>query len=580
MKKKLTIAVFGILLVSGAAAGQEYGQWSWEASLGAGYRGYESEIDGRPVTDYEQRDLRLFAGIHGFIVHPAVAAFSAAIETGVGDRPASESDELGFRTTLSLFPSGTVPIQLRASRHRYDYTFDRDAFFGAIPERGTSFGGSVRVRGGALRGLEASFDRTEIDVLGSPDRERASREALSWSRGSGRLQQHYAVERQGRSYANSDYEIDDLLARAEEQWNAGRWRLNTFATLLRRNGSTPAAEDLSIARLTSSATTDGGDAPSWSFFSESEYSDLSAESLMAHRLEARHLRPRRNGFQWSGTVSWTLQERGDLRLDAPAAAVALNWIGRTGPVDLSAIVSGGVTRLSASGAEAPDATSVSWSGAIRADHASGERLTESFEVSIAENRLRSSFLVDSQPGFGAIGAPGTEDLLDARLTVTRAITAGSLSVFTDWSRRESDLALGADSFETTSWLHTLFLSWRRLSLNATAGETEVISDARQTIDFASGGASFSPFPFLWLSGSYRQDLRSARFEPRIDGERIELGASVRFGEVWLNPLAFRTEERFEGGGHRIYSGFSISLSRSMGGYLPIVTAPRRKGTIQ
>jgi hypothetical protein len=568
--------------------GQEYGQWSWDATIGARYRSYENVLNGESTTDYDQQTLRLLVGVNGFAVHPSIAEFNLGIETLTTRYPtdsSTDSDEFGFRGHLSILPDGVVPIQLYASRQSYDFGFEEggEAISFSIPERGRSYGGRFRLRGGPLRGLEASIHRSSVELAGSEARNVNDRETVAWSHGSRLLQQHYRIDRQDRAYGDSDYRLRDILARAEQQGTVGKWRWNAFGNLLRRESGFADIDStsISIGRVSSMVTSENHDRPAWTFLGESEFASGEESDVSVNHVEARHLRPRRNGLQWSGSVSYAQQTSGDVRVNAPSASIGANWIGTVRTFHLRASGSGGVIELSSSGAgSVPTATSTSFSGGFSIAHDSGSRFRESLEGSVSRNQLRTTFLVDGQPGFGTIGSAGTEDSRQLRLAVSGRIASFHLDAFSDWNERESRISIEGDRFETSTLMQTVRLDWNRLSLSATAGDTEVRSGLPQTIDFVSGGLSLRPLSCLSLSTRYREDRRKALFEPYVAGERFEGGASIRIGAIWINPLAFRMTEAFADGEERTYSGFTVSLSRKTGGYLPIVTAPRRRGTIQ
>jgi hypothetical protein len=568
--------------------GQEYGQWSWDAAIGGRYRSYENVLNGRSASEYEQQNFRFLVGVNGFLIHPSMAEFNLGIETSTTRHSAdssTDSDELGFRAHLSILPDGVIPIELYASRQQYDFGPGEgsEAISFSIPERGTSHGGRIRLRGGPLRGLEASIHRSSVELAGSETRNVNDRETVAWSHGSRLLQQHYRLDRNDRAYGDSDYRLRDIFARAEQQGTVGKWRWNAFGNLLQRDSAFADLESsrISIGRITSMVTSENHERPAWTFLGESEFTSGDVGDVSVHRVEARHLRPRRHGLQWSGSVSYATQTTGGVRVNAPSASIGANWTGTFRTFHLRASGSGGVIELNSSGAGAvPTATSHSFAGGFSVAHDSGRRFRESLEGSISRNQLRTTFLVDGQPGFGSIGSPGTEDARQLRFVVGGRIAGLHLDAFTDWDQREARISIDGDRFETSTLMQTIRLDWNRLSLSATAGDTEVSSGLQQKIDFASAGLSFRPLSSLSLSTRYREDRRKALFEPRVAGERLEGGASLRIGAIWINPLAFRMTEVFAGGEERTYSGFTVSLSRKVGGYLPIVTAPRRRGTIQ
>ncbi len=591
MKQRSTVTAFAVLLVCATAAAQEYGQWSWEAIARAGHRSYRNTLNGRSTNDYRQRDLQVFFGVNGFIVHPAIASFSAAVDTSANRYPsgsAVDSKQVGFRLSLAALGQSFFPIQIYASRQNYDYQLRPDIEGVSpynIPDRATSFGGRLRLRGGPLRGLEASSDHTTIDVLGSASGSEVwNRDALDWSRGSRFSQQHYRLERQVRSFALGNYVLDDVLARAEEQGTAGRWHWNAFGNLLRREFSTQGASSpaITIGRVTGLLTNEDHDRPAWSLVAESGYAGGAANALSTHRVEGHYAHPRIHGVQWSPTASYMVQNAEDLRTQAPSAGLSANWIRSTGAFDLSASSGAALMRISSSGASAtiPAQTRLSYSGGMTVGHSVSRYLTERLDVAAARDQLRTSSAVGNEPGLGTVGSAGTENSRQARLALGARAAAITANIYSDWTTRQSSLALPGKRFSTTTLMHTLQVTSRRVSATAMSGDTDVTANVNEKIHFLSAGLSLAPLSFLSITTTYRKDRRMALFEPRIDGERFEAGGSFRIGAIYMNVLSFWMTERLDGGDERKNRGLTMSVSRYFGGFLPIVSAPKRRGTIR
>ncbi|MHB9000231.1 MAG: hypothetical protein ACYC9N_12055, partial [Thermoanaerobaculia bacterium] len=332
-------------------------------------------------------------------------------------------------------------------------------------------------------------------------------------------------------------------------------------------------------RVTGLLTSDNHDRPAWTFGVDSNYAGGSEYALTTHRAEARYARPRVRGFQWSPMVSYMVQTTEDLRVLAPSAGLSASWSRNAGSLDFAATSGAALSRITSSGRDAfPSQDQVSYSAGVSIGHTG--RLTERFDASASQNEMRTSSTVENEPGFGSVGSAGTEDSRQMRFTLSGRVSGVTTNVYSDWADRESNVSLPGKDFRTTMLMHSLQIVARKFAVIAGSGKTEVTTDVVETIDFLSFGFSASPLPFLSTTASYRKDRREVPYEPRIDGERLEAGASIRIGAIYVNPMAFWTTERVDEGQERESRGFTMSISRHFGGFFPIVSTPKRRGTIQ
>ena len=120
----------------------------------------------------------------------------------------------------------------------------------------------------------------------------------------------------------------------------------------------------------------------------------------------------------------------------------------------------------------------------------------------------------------------------------------------------------------------------RVSLVVNAGNTRLKNGTDQEVRFV--GASLNVRPSTWLNfgGSYRLDRRHVTDSPNVDAWRAEALLGISVGAFRLTGTGFRTEEKVVNGTRRRNEGFTWSLSRTFGGWLPFVSAPVRRGVVR
>ncbi|MFN3414211.1 MAG: hypothetical protein ACK42L_09155, partial [Thermoanaerobaculum sp.] len=156
------------LVVPATALAQQFGQWSWQANFRAGGRSYENTSQGQLLSQYQEQALSLGLGLNGFVVHPAIARFNLGLDVVFSRYPkgmAVDNNRLGYSLRLGLLPESPYPIELFASRSRFEYQglTALPAFtFVGTPEQTTSWGGRLRFRHGLLAGALLGFDTSTI----------------------------------------------------------------------------------------------------------------------------------------------------------------------------------------------------------------------------------------------------------------------------------------------------------------------------------------------------------------------------------------------------------------------------------
>lgn len=594
MMRLFTFAVFAAVLAASASA-QQFGQWSWDATIGAGQRRYESTVNGATLNDVEDQDMRLALSVNGFIVHPALAVFRVGIETAMtryAQRAALDNRKLGYRADFRILPQSDYPLQFFLSRRRYDYTSRPEGasfLLQNTPDQTSSLGARFRVRRGLLGGLIVGTDRTVVDFVERSARsEKVARGFADWSRAGRRLQQHYRLERQSRDYGAIGYTLTDTVVNSDQSTLFGTWRWTAAANATRREITIRGRESgaLDIARIQNRLFTAERGKTLWDFGWDAGYAGGANGGVQSHLLSARILREHKNGYayQWTPFVSLGLQIADAFTVTSPQAGINASWTARRRGFDLG--LSGGASYLvlekSGDASESTSESRLGYSAGFSAGHGSSSRWRKEIELSLARNRFRvAGESVGDVPQFGTvIAGTGTEDIDRARLTVGRRWNGASVQMYSDWSQRRAEGVFTSQPFTSTSLTQSLQVSMRHLSLLFSGGESVVETTMDQKVRHLSGSAAWRPFRFLSLNTLYRRDRRETVFEPRIDGERIEGGMSVRLGEIYLNPQAFVATERLASGEERVNRGFTVSVSRQFGGWLPIVTAPQRRGVIR
>jgi hypothetical protein len=120
----------------------------------------------------------------------------------------------------------------------------------------------------------------------------------------------------------------------------------------------------------------------------------------------------------------------------------------------------------------------------------------------------------------------------------------------------------------------------RLGLAVSAGSTRVKNGTDQEVRYV--GASVSSRPAAWLNvgGSFRLDRRHLTASPETDAWRGEALVGMSIGAFRLTGTGFLAEEAVADGSRRRNQGFTWTLSRGFGGWLPFISAPVRRGVVR
>jgi len=296
------------------------------------------------------------------------------------------------------------------------------------------------------------------------------------------------------------------------------------------------------------------------------------------------LRPKQ-GLEIAPFGQYAERSSDSLEVRSPRIGVALSWSRQAGVLDTLLSVRGSygvVDQSDATQSEEETQKAFGVSGSL--GHGQGKGLRKEIEFEAARNELRfdRNPIIDL-PDLGLpVSGLGTEDFYRARFGLSHGWDSRSLGGWGEWNRRESSDGVQIFDFESDTYTVTLQHAAPRYEIQASAGETNVEQGSldAQEVSYQGATATWRPWRFLRLWGSYRSDTRELTLTPDIDGERIQTGLTLRIGQMAVDVSAFRTEQRPTGGPDRINEGTSWSVSRRFAGWLPIVTGSKRRGVIR
>jgi hypothetical protein len=299
--------------------------------------------------------------------------------------------------------------------------------------------------------------------------------------------------------------------------------------------------------------------------------------------------PRRR-LQVAPFVRYVGQEIRDGSLRSPRLGVAVIWnwtrpnfssvFGFTsnfGQINRSGNIPGG------------DESSTSFTVTDTLVHGDPKRLRKELELSLSRNELN---LTQEQPldpsdplGLGfvrGVRGVGLQDSARLRTKLERQWGSRTSSLWFDWVRSESTGDLQPIPFTSESYTGNLQYSQRQFNLVASLGKTSLNREDAddQGVQFARLWASWQPWRYLRLNTFYRANRQSVRFAPRLDGETYEVRVDLAIGLLIFEARVFETTQEFAENLPRTNRGFNWSIRRRFRGWLPIVSAPKRRGTIR
>jgi hypothetical protein len=423
-----------VLLATGPPAGaQEFGQWSWDAALGARQVGQQSELDGEPIGSRDETSLNLALGVRGFILHPALARFRVGADVALSkfDGTRSRDNHIwGFDANLEGLPRGAYPFSVYARRRAFSYEDlqEEDPLnLLGVPEASTAFGGRLRFRRGLLSGTQLGFDQQGISYSDAGSRStRDQRAFVDWSRSSGRFQHHFRLRRRAQDFRVTGFGTRDLTANYDQRGYINpAWRWDMFVIGLRRDLDSPARPASRFDNLRTQQllvhTLSGQNRVELSY-NGGLVRTAGGPAGHSHLFVSRYRWWVRTGWELAPFVSYAFQTRDGLTVHAPQAGVFTTWSGRAGPLDT--LLSGGLGytrfRRSVEALSGGDSTlTMEVTGTF--GHGRDDALRTELEASWGRNQLR--LIGEAMPELPDLGLSltglGTEDSARGRLTLRR-----------------------------------------------------------------------------------------------------------------------------------------------------------------
>jgi hypothetical protein len=569
---------------------QQFGQWSWNAEARLRMASRDNLLDGESVTTYEQLGLHLNLGVGGFIIHPAIARFHLGLSGNISQYEngrSLDSTAIGGRGELSLFPKGVAPTKVFFALRQYAYGGARSEESG-LAETGSTWGVQTAIRRGFLSGLQVGTTFTTTDLAGYDQSQTSGHDFLDWSGSSRKVSHHYRLERRHQDYVLSNYTIGDYTMTMGEHGVLGEnWRWDLSAVAMRRSLEVESGEandiDTMIARNRLTRSLGNGHHLSLNAqlgFGRSTQAPERWSSLLA----ASYLHNLSKGWQLGPSVSYLYEQRGDATAQAPQAGIDASWNGTRGSFDLGfrSRVHFGQYSLSETGEPSTSTTAAGVAIAVSAAHGTAAGLRKELTLDYAFNDVGATGdeLADL-PDLGAgFGGAGTEHRMTARLHLSHRRPGFRISTHTELSQRQSSEELNLFDYEAQVATQRLILGWGRFDISAEAGLTEATQATTQQVTSVGGGIHFRPWRFMTLTGSYRNQTREANLAPDVDSDRMEVVLDLRLGLFNANARVYEINEVLVDGSERTNRGIIASISRRFGGWLPIVSAPQRRGEIR
>jgi len=553
-------------------------------------RSFQTEIEGEKMSDYGERSLHLGLGINGFIVHPAIAEFRLDLDTlfsSYSGRLNPDSGRYALRGRLGLFPHSSHPSHYYFSYSRFDYVEGGEdpLTTTGLADTSSSWGARFRLRSGALRGLSLGLEESRTSFLEKGVRDEIfARQYLDWAGAGSKLSHHYRLERQLRRYGRRLYETEDTTLTVDEHGNlSSSWRWDLSGLAFNRDYSYE-GRDSSVqnARFRSRWvwTTPRQDLLDLSctggLSSGSDSSGISSAGLLA-----RYVWYEKHDLQIIPNIGYTIQSSDETDLSSREAGLGLSWAHTTRGFDIGLNGSVSTSRIdvdSRIGREQSDL--IGWNAGASVGFGSEEKLRTALEVSLIHNKLRNvgrglPELPDNGAGLERIGV---QDVFRARVSLVRRIRRWRLSCFGEVrSREQEEFQLHPVSVD--SLLLDLTLDGPRTGLTLNTGSTRAHAQDEQQVDFFAASLNYRPTAGLALRLGFLDNTSSFRDAPDVDRRRVEVMAQWTYGRV-AAAFSWWQQEEVLSGRLRENRGLNFSVSTRFDGWLPFLSAPRRRGVIR
>lgn len=601
-KWRIVPPVAGLFLLSvSPALGQQLGQWWWMAQLGALGNNYNNSLGDRPASSFSNLSATLRFDVNGFIVHPLVGQFRLGLDTaltGVGGAQSIGSSRFGYRADVNMFPNGPYNLVLFARESHHEYADkdspDQASTLASLIDTGRTLGGSFGASRGLIRGLRVGYRQLAFTFV-DPERKEDDRENafISYSRRLLGIQNNLRLERRFHSlgFSSSEYE-DWVLNLSQSAQIAPTWNWGLNGTALRRQtgvGGRPTS-DADTIRL----------------HTRINHTTLDEDFLrLAYNASIADTQDRRSSLQaisvsyaWKVSRQWRLgpfarygvqhQEESDRQLPQAGLSASWSWARPAFNITINTSLGYGMTLLRSEAVNA-DQGSLTLSTQFLFRHGNVNGLEKRFDVSVDRNDISDPGIVlEDLPDLGAaLLIPGIRDSLRSRFTLRAVRRWGDLSGSLDHQLLDArDFSLNpADESEQNRgerWTAGLQFNRKTFSISASGGITNSELPGRQVqrVNFLGARASWRVRRYLRLWTGYRANLRDVEFSPNVSGNRFDAGGEFRMGLLAIRVNYFYVNDQVESLPSRRSSGFRWSISRLFAGWLPVVSAPQRRGVIR
>jgi hypothetical protein len=555
----VSLVSVAIAILAVPAEAQSFGQWWWTGNAYLLGQSFDNEVDGQSSSSSDNTQLRLALDLNGYILHPAVARFRLGLDTTLassGGSFALDTSNWGYQLDLDLLPASSTPVRMYFGQSFLDYSGASEGenlALTGVADRITRFGLFARAVSTIFKGSEIGWSRDTFRFVGRNTSDEVRENGFAqWSRASRNFRHSVRLQRDYTSFGTIDFATEDLKLTLDEGGNIGRgWNWVTYGLGIRRDLQSGSSSRLiETVRLNNRFTRPlGNDRLQLGYLIAAASAD--PDNIWIHNLTGSYIWGLSGGWSLSPTVGIAAQQRPDSDLLAPFGSVSVNNNWRFGKFSVG--WSGGVN-LSRSRQRFADgdATQNSFgvSTQLSVTHGRPEGLQKQLELQYSQNEVRSAADEDLDlPDLGvSIAGVAATDLAEARLSLRRQWRGARFQARVETRQQtRADDRIDLESFTSTRSIASASLGWGSLSFGLSASQSEVELDQRLASRNRSANANFG-----W---------RVQR------GLRVHGGASI-FDQLPVDGSVRRNLLRI------------WTISRTFGGWLPVVSAPKRKGTIR
>jgi hypothetical protein len=584
-----------ILLLGGVppAGAQTFGRWWWQAEVGVEQWSNENRTADTTLSKYGQLGLRLSGSLNGFIVHPTIASFRLDLDTlfsRFDNSTFSSTDNLGGGLELKIMPNGKYPLRigLRTTSLAYGLPPDGDpAILLRQPDRTTQWLGEWQIKSGLLKGLLLAFDRTNIDFLDPEARQGAHEQNLiQWSRTTGKIRHQLRLRRRYDLYGTRDFEREDLAIYLDERNMQGAlwtWML-TGSGILYRTESNERVNDIDQYRIFGKAFRPirGSDRIELELNGDSVRS-TTQDPALRYGLRGSYRWFPKPQLQIAPFLGYVAQESDTIAFRSPRIGLSVLWNER-GPKLRSAFgffTNTGQVKTSGT-TESRNQRQTSFGLTETLTYGNPRRLLAELELGLSRNELdlRRRPLADENPDL--IRGLDRDDTARVRAKLRRISGPRNLNFWLDWEHLDSSGELQPIPYVSDTFSANLQYTDRKFNAIATVGDTRVdrVEADNQELRFGTVSVSWRLLYYLRLDAFYRINRQDLILAPSLDTQSVEMRAHVELGLLIFEARVFLATEEFVDSPDRTNRGFNWSVRRRFAGWLPIVSAPKRRGTIK